>query len=118
MELETKYLEQKLEELEEEREEIIRKMSELEPLRGCIEYKYVLNKIGKKYYYFYLRRLDGDRLRSIYLGREIPDTLIKARNDRERLKILKKMLKDTEKKIRLLEKWIGKNVRENKNKNN
>ena len=113
-----KSLEKRLEELETEREEIIRKMSELSPLRGCIEYKPVKNKIGKKYYYFYLRRLENGRLRSIYLGREIPEWLMKAANDREKLRAYKQELKRIEKQIKSIEKMIRKNVRENKNKNN
>jgi len=111
-------LEARLEELETEREKIVREMSELKPLVGHIEYKYVLNKIGKKYYYFYLRRLEDGKLRSYYLGKEIPDSLIKARNDRYRLRALKDELKRIERQIRSIERIIRKNVRENKNKNN
>ena len=111
-------LKQKLEELEEEREKIVREMSKLEPLQGCIEYKYVFNKIGKKYYYFYLRRRENGRLRSIYLGREIPEWLMKAANDRTRLKAYKQELKKIEKQIKVVERMLRKSVRENKNKNN
>jgi len=109
-----KSLENRIQELEEEREKIVREMSELKPLIGCIEYKYVLNKIGKKYYYFYLRRLVDGKLRSIYLGKSIPEGLIKAREDRYRLKVLKEQLKKIERQIRSIERILRKNVRENK----
>jgi len=111
-------IKQKLEELYEEYEKIVREMSMLEPLQGCIEYKYVFNKIGKKYYYFYLRRLENGKLKSIYLGKEIPEWLMKAANDREKLRAYKNELKRIEKQIKTIERMIRKSVRENKNKNN
>jgi len=113
-----KSLENRIQELEAEREKIVREMSELKPLIGCIEYKYVLNKIGKKYYYFYLRRLVDGKLRSIYLGKSIPEGLIKAREDRYRLRFYKQELKKIERQIRSIERILRKYVRENKNKNN
>ena len=90
---EIEWINHRIARLEDEESEIVREIAELEPLEGCIEYKWVLNKIGRKYWYFYLRRLEGDRLRSIYIGKKVPEELIKARKDREILRELNRRLK-------------------------
>ena len=95
------WIENRIGELEAEEEEIVREIAELKPLEGCIEYKWVLNKIGRKYWYFYLRRLEGDRLRSIYIGRQIPDELIEAKRDRERLRELNRKLKSVREQLKI-----------------
>jgi len=94
------WIEKEIASLEAEESEIVREMAGLEPLVGCIEYKWVLNKIGRKYWYFYLRRKRGEHLISIYLGRTVPDELIKAKADREKLRMLKRRLKEVRERLK------------------
>jgi len=95
------WIENRIRELEAEEEEIVREIAELKPLEGCIEYKWVLNKIGRKYWYFYLRRLENDTLKSIYLGKKVPEELIEAKRDRERLKELNRKLKSVREQLKI-----------------
>jgi len=71
-----------IEEITTKLEEYHRELNELSPLRGTIEYKWVRNKVGKKYWYYYLRVYDGGKLRSIYLGPRIPQEIVKRARDR------------------------------------
>lgn len=57
-------------------------------LEGSLVYKWVKNKAGEKYYYWYLHLREGGRTRSIYLGKEIPPHLKEKAMNRERLKDL------------------------------
>ena len=66
----------------------------LSPMHGCLEYKAVKNPAGHTYHYWYLRVHDGLKLRSIYLGKSIPEHVLKGMADREKLRQLKKELND------------------------
>ena len=52
--------------LESRRDQLLNEISRLKPERGSLEYKWVKNKAGKRYYYWYLRVWENGRLRSIY----------------------------------------------------
>ena len=97
---EIEWIEKEIESLEAEESEIVREMAGLEPLEGCIEYKWVKNKIGRRYWYFYLRRKRGEHLISIYIGKKIPEELIKAKADREKLRMLKKKLREVRERLK------------------
>jgi len=88
-----------LKELEKRRDEILDEMSRLSAVGGCLEYKPVRNKVGKVYYYWYLRVYDGGKLRSIYLGKHIPEHIVRGMAEREKLRELKKELEQVAERI-------------------
>ena len=94
------------EELERRREEVLNEMSKLKPEKGSLEYKYVINKVGKRYYYWYLRKWENGRLRSIYLGSSVPDSLIKSIKDRKKLRELQRELRAIEYELRKIQNAI------------
>lgn len=61
---------------------------------GYLEYKWVLNKIKQKYWYWYLRKRENGKLRSIYIGKHIPKHLIEGINNRRQLESLAKRLEE------------------------
>jgi len=75
-------------ELEAKRDRILEELSKLKPEKGTLEYKWVRNKIGMTYYYWYLRVYENGKLRSIYLGKNIPNELLKGIEDRRKAKRL------------------------------
>jgi len=65
---------------------------------GYLEYKWVLNVRKKRYYYWYLRVREKNRLRSIYIGKNLPTDLklaIKNRRELEKLARTKEKLVET-----------------------
>ena len=60
---------------------------------GCIVYKWVRNKRGKKYYYYYLHVRDGGKLIAIYLGKNADRAAAIRRAKRLRKAILQALLK-------------------------
>lgn len=89
------YLYEKYKKNEEAIKKIREKIKELsgEALPGFIELKYVLNKKGKKYYYYYYRYYDRGKLKSVYLGKTIPEELLNKIKKSKELKVLQKTLK-------------------------
>ena len=81
-----------LKELERRRDELLSEMEKLKAVEGCLEYKAVRNPAGQVYHYWYLRVREGDKLKSIYLGKDVPEHVLKGISDRKRLKSLKKEL--------------------------
>jgi len=76
----------KKKELEAKREQLLKELSELKPEEGHLEYKPVKNKIGMTYYYWYLRIYENGKLKSVYLGKEIPQAILKGIEDRRKAK--------------------------------
>jgi len=93
------------ERLDEEEQRILDELKALKPLRGSIVYKWVKNKAGRKYYYFYLHEKVNGRTRSIYLGTSIPRELIKGKEDRERYMKLTRRLREIQERKSHLE-WL------------
>ena len=65
---------------------------------GYLEYKWVLNARKKRYWYWYLRIRERDRLRSIYIGKSLPEDLkiaVKNRRELEKLARTKEKLVET-----------------------
>ncbi len=91
-------------ELEKKREEVLGELSNLKPKRGTLEYKWVKNKVGEKYRYWYLRTYEKGKLRSIYLGAKIPEELLEGIQDRKRAQKLQRELAEIEKELRRIEK--------------
>jgi len=83
---------EELKELERRRDELLEEMEKLNAGKGCLEYKAIRNPIGQVYYYWYLRVREGNKLKSIYLGKQIPERILKGVADRKRLRELKKEL--------------------------
>ena len=81
-----------LKELESKRNAILEEMSKLSAMEGCLEYKAVRNPAGQVYHYWYLRIRKNGKLKSIYLGKDVPESILKGISDRKRLKSLKKEL--------------------------
>ena len=94
------------EELEVRRNEILDQLSKLKPERGTLEYKPVKNKAGQIYYYWYLRKWEGGKLKSIYLGKSVPDSLIKRLEDRKKLRELQRELRAIEYELRKIQNAI------------
>jgi len=89
-------LSRRLRELEERREAILEELSKLKPERGTLERKPVKNKLGYTYHYWYLRKWENGKLRSIYLGAKIPESLFQGIQDRNRARKLQRELKEVE----------------------
>jgi len=77
------------------------------PIKGSLVYKWVKNKVGNRYWYWYLHVKDGNRTRSIYLGKQIPPEYIDGievrrivRNLESRLRTVVKRKLELEKKLR------------------
>jgi len=88
---EVKRLEQLEEQLLKQIQEII---SQHAPVKGTPVYKWVKNKIGKRYWYWYLHVKKGGRIRSIYLGKQLPDWVVEGVSARHRVRILERRLKE------------------------
>jgi len=88
-----------LKELERRRDAILEEMSKLSAMEGCLEYKPVKNKVGRTYYYWYLRVYSGGVLKSIYLGKQVPEHILKDLADREKLRQLKRELNQVAERI-------------------
>jgi len=74
----------------------LEELSRLKPERGTLEYKPVRNKLGYTYRYWYLRVWRNGKLRSIYLGSKIPESLFQRIQDRNRARALMKELREVE----------------------
>ena len=62
-------------------------------------FKWVRNKVGKVYYYWYLHIKDKGKTRSIYIGRELPSDLMKSIEDKVRRRLLEARLKNVSSRI-------------------
>ncbi len=91
------YLYEEWRELKEREEELLSEINEILSkhglVRGSLVYKWVLNKAGKKYWYWYLHVREGDRTRSIYVGKQVPDHLVEGLAARRRLRQLQRQLR-------------------------
>jgi len=74
-------------------DEINKVTSEATPLRGTLVYKWVKNKIGKRYWYWYLHVKEGKKTRSIYIGSSIPKSYSKGVAARSRVRELEARLR-------------------------
>ena len=90
------------EELEKRRKEVLSELSRLKPERGTLERKPVKNKLGYTYHYWYLRKWENGKLRSIYLGSKVPERLFKAIEDRNKARKLQKELREVERELRAI----------------
>jgi len=91
------YLLEAYRELLEEKNTITKELDEIyskySPIKGSLVYKWVKNKIGKKYWYWYLHVKEGNRTRSIYIGAKVPKEIIKSINERARIRRLEARLR-------------------------
>jgi len=83
-------------ELEKRCGEILSELSKLKPEKGSLEYKPVRNKLGYTYHYWYLRKWENGKLRSIYLGAKVPESLFQRIQDRNRARKLQSELREVE----------------------
>jgi len=83
----------RLREIDGEIEEILKEIRGLNPVRGSLVYKWVRNKVGRKYWYWYLHIHTSTGTRSIYIGKWVPDSLMAGLKDRARLRYLQRRLK-------------------------
>lgn len=90
----------KMEKLEARRRQILEELSQLKTEKGTLEYKPVKNKAGQIYHYWYLRKWENGRLRSIYLGAKVPESLFQRIQDRNKARRLLRELRDIEKELR------------------
>lgn len=104
-------LEERLRELEARRQQLLDEIAQLRPGSGTLEYKWVLNKVGNRYYYWYLRVRQGNSLRSIYLGKRVPERLLREVADRRKLRELQRELDDVTDEIMKLQKKLYKAAR-------
>ncbi|RLE84208.1 MAG: hypothetical protein DRJ67_10920 [Thermoprotei archaeon] len=84
--------------LEGEEERLLRQIQEIvrehSPIRGTPVYKWVLNKAGKRYWYWYLHIKENGRTRSKYLGKRLPDWVIEGVSARRRVRALERRLRE------------------------
>jgi len=93
-------------ELESRLDQILEEMKKLKPEHGTLEFKWVKNKAGRRYYYWYLRVWEDGRLKSIYLGSSVPSELIRGIEDRKKLRELKRELELVTKELRKIQNAI------------
>ena len=95
-----------LEKIDEEIEEIQKQIEEIESqgtLSGWIEWKWVRNKVGKKYWYYYYRYRSGGKVKSVYIGKFVNPELRQAISRNRIVKALRRRIKVLqEEKARLL----------------
>jgi len=77
-------LERRLEELEKEKEEIEARLAELP--EGWLEYKWVKNKVGARYRYWYRRVREGSHVASYYIGPWLPKEYQELFREKRRLR--------------------------------
>ena len=113
----------RIKELEKRIDEIAKEIAEIKihynGRSAWIEFKWVYNKLKKKYYYYYLRYIDelpdGRRIkRSRYLGKAVDKELREAIENNRRLRRLLKLqrmyLEEYErlqKRLEKIKKWLG-----------
>ena len=76
------------EKIEKEIEELQNELMKLSPKKGWTEYRWVKNKVGKKYWYYYYCYWENGKKRSVYLGKRIPSSLLQGFKDRARAKAI------------------------------
>ena len=88
--------EELIQRLEEEIEKTMNRIREIasEALKGYIEWKWVKNKIGVKYWYWYYRWREDNKLKSKYLGLEIPEWVRRGLENKREWRFLVKRLKE------------------------
>jgi len=95
-----------LEAIDQEIEEIQKQIEEIESqgtLSGWIEWKWVRNKVGKKYWYYYYRYRSGGKVKSVYIGKFVNPELRQAISRNRIVKALRRRIKVLqEEKARLL----------------
>lgn len=77
------------------------------PLRGSLVYKWVLNKVKKKYWYWYLHVKEDGRTRSIYLGARVPEWIVKGIEARYKVRMLEARLRRVARRIDELEREMA-----------
>mgnify|MGYP000530607857 CR=1 FL=1 len=99
-------LEERIEELEREREEILKEMAKLTPLKGTVCLERVRNKTGMVYHYWYHYWYEGGKRHKAYIGPTLPESYEKALRDKEKYMQLKARLKAIEKELMRLRKKL------------
>jgi len=89
-------------ELEARRKRLLDQLSKLKPEKGTLEFKPVKNRLGHVYHYWYLRKWENGKLRSIYLGAKVPEKLFKAIQDRNKARKLMEELREVEYELRAI----------------
>jgi len=97
-------------EIRRERDRLVKELSGLVYQHGWVEYKWVKNKVGNRYYYYYLRFREGKTKRSVYLGKQIPPRIMELMRNKERARAIYKRLKELDKEERELLKRIDRAI--------
>ena len=99
---------EEIEKVDSEIEKVLKEIRSLEPERGTLVYKWVLNKVGKKYWYWYLHINTSQGLKSIYIGKYVPQGLIKKLEDKRKLRYLQQRLRDLRRERKsIIERYIN-----------
>jgi len=80
--------------IEREIYELQKELMRLSPQRGWVEWRWVKNKIGKKYWYYYYCYWENGKKRSVYLGKRIPSSLLQGFKDRARAKAIIRRIRE------------------------
>ena len=104
--------EEVLRRIEAEMEETAERIKELskDVLKGYIEWKWVLNKCRVKYWYWYYRWRQDGKLKSKYLGLEIPEWVRRGLETKREFRALEERLKALTRAYHYLMKEIIKGV--------
>lgn len=71
--------------------------------KGSLVYKWVKNKQGRKYFYWYIHEKDGGRTRSYYVGSRLPGRYVEGIQARNKVKMLEARLKEISGRIQEIE---------------
>ena len=85
-----------LEKIDEEISELEKQIEEIESqgvLQGWIEWKWVKNKVGKKYWYYYYRYRVNGKCKSVYIGKFVNPEISQAISRNRIVKALRRRIK-------------------------
>ena len=85
-----------LEAIDEEISELEKQIKEIESqgvLQGWIEWKWVKNKVGKKYWYYYYRYRVNGKCKSVYIGKFVNPELRQAISNARIVRALRRRIK-------------------------
>lgn len=102
IEREIKKIEKEIEELK----KLLQKIEEEGTLSGWIEYKWVKNKVGAKYWYYYYRYRDNGVVKSVYLGKHVSQSIARRISNSRMKRWLERRITKLERELEMLRKSL------------
>lgn len=87
-------------------EKLVERLNKLLYSSGCVERKWVKNRNGRKYWYWYLRWYQDGKKKSKYLGKKLPENILRNMEKRKEATKILKQLRETRKQITEIQKKL------------